>query len=163
MGKTATETAESQIEANTETELREFDLGSLDTVAASDEGAELQLVHFITGKKLPVYITLLGKHSTVFREIMADRVNQRIAKEAVAAQRGKEVDRPTAEEAEERAVELLAACTTGWRTADKPVVMLKGEELKFNGENAKKLYREMLWVREQVDKFIGDLENFIKG
>lgn len=140
-----------------------FDLAELDTVEGSDKGAELQLKHFVTEQPLPVFITLLGKHSTVFREITAARVNERIAREAAARQRNKDIPNPTAEEADERAIEMLAACTTGWRTGDEPHIILKGEKLPFNGNNAQRVYREMLWVREQVDGFIGDLENFIPG
>ena len=157
--KTATEASSKAVDDTIES----FDLSELDTIEASDKGAELQLKHFITEKPLPVFITLLGKHSSTFREITNERVNERIAREAAASQRNKTPSNPTAEEAEERAIELLAACTTGWRTGDKPIVMLKGEELRFTVDNAKKVYREMLWVREQVDKFIGDLENFIPG
>lgn len=154
-----------------------FDLASLDTGKASDDGAEVELTHPISGAPLGMFINVLGKHSQVFRDHLKERTNARLRKDALARRRGKDPETPTAEQAEAEAVELLTLCTLGWRTetyeldankkkvvkSNEPTLLLNGEQLTFNANNATMLYDSMIWVREQVDAFIGDLENFIKG
>src|SRR6056300_455969 len=83
------------------------DIGDLDTVTGSDKGARIELVHPTTGAKLGVFVNVLGKHSTVFREIVRDRVNLRVKKESYAARRGKPLDPRTAEQVEAEAVDLI--------------------------------------------------------
>lgn len=150
-----------------------IDIADLDTATASDEGAEIELLHPITQKPLGLFVTVMGKHSQVFRDHVRERVNSRIRQEAQAERRNKKIPPPTAEDAEKDAVELLTLCTKGWRSQDrnakgeliegseKPTWLMKGEELAFTVPNAIRVYTESLWIREQVDSAIGDLENFI--
>ena len=150
-----------------------FDIGSIDTVAASDAGTEVELLHPTTRKPLGVFISILGKHSNTFREIVRERINRRAAAEQRAARRNKPLEPRTAEEIEREGLELLAACSTGWRSetrdekgdvvANETVMVFKGEKLPFSTANALKVYTEMLWVREQIDEAIGDIENFIQA
>lgn len=143
-----------------------LDLDSLDTGTACDKGAEIELKHPTTSEGLGLFVTILGKDSQVFREHVKQDVNARIRREALASKRGKDVPPPTAEEAEEKATELLVICTLGWRQRNedgsfKETITYKGEELSFNVPNAKTVYTNLLWFRRQVDEAIGDLENFI--
>lgn len=143
-----------------------LDLDSLDTGAACDKGAEIELKHPTTSEPLGLFVTILGKDSQVFREHVKQDVNARIRREALASKRGKDVAPPTAEEAEDKATELLVICTLGWRQRNedgtfKDTITYKGEELAFNVPNAKTVYTNLLWFRRQVDEAIGDLENFI--
>ena len=142
-----------------------FDIGAIDTVKGSDEGARIELTHPFNGSKTGVFIKVLGKHSTTFRELVRERSNRRVKLEAHAARRGKPMEPRTAEQLEADAIELLVACTLGWDSGDeaKQVIPYKGEELAYNVPNCKRVYTEMIWVREQVDNAIGDLENFIKA
>ena len=149
------------------------DLDDLDTAKASDAGAEIELMH--PTKKTPtgIFVSVLGKHSEIFREHIRERTNERLRREAMNKKRGKDDDVTTAEQVEEKAIELLVLCTLGWRSetrndkgeviANEPVIVHKGEPLSFNVANASKLYRNLIWMREQVDAGIGDLENFIKN
>ena len=144
-----------------------IDLADMDTGAASDKGAEIELRHPTTHAKLGMFITVLGKDSEVFREHTKHRANERLRREAMADRTGKPLDPPTAEDAEEKAIELLVLCTTGWRQEtdgkSEATLFYKGEHLTFTIANAKRLYAEQLWIRRQVDVAIGDLENFIKA
>jgi hypothetical protein len=154
------------------TKMQPTDLGDLDTVAASDKGAEIELMHPATKEPTGIFIGLLGKHSTVFQSIVNERTNQRLKDEALRAKRNKDFEPVTAEKVIDRAVELLAACSTHWRTVTKdssgkvveeaPSITLRGEVLPFNANNAIRIYKAMPWVREQVDAGVGDLENFMK-
>lgn len=153
------------------TKTTSLDLDSLDTGAACDKGAEIELKHPTTNAPLGIFVTILGKDSQAFREHVKQDVNERIRREALATKRGKDIAPPTAEEAEDKATELLVVCTLGWRqrvdVAEgetekfKPTITYKGEELAFNVPNAKTIYSNLLWFRRQVDEAIGDLENFI--
>jgi hypothetical protein len=137
-----------------------LDLADFDTVAASEAGAELQLINPVTKEPLDVFITLLGKDSETYRDYLRQNTNSRIRREAAAARKGVDANVVTAEEIEDKAIELLVVCSTGWRTGDKPTLTLKGETLPFTANNALRVYTEQLWVRRQVDSFVADLENF---
>ena len=152
----------------------EFDLASLDTIAASDKGADIVILHPISKEPLGIYVSILGKHSEAFRELVKERTDKRIREEALNARRGKFGKVKTAEEYEAEAIEMLCACTTGWgkcdvgkdgeitkKTAD--TFLYNGEQLKWNVKNGKTVYGRLLWLRQQVDDAIGDLENFIKA
>lgn len=141
-----------------------LDLASLDTAEASDKGARVELNHPTTNMPLGMFVTILGKHSQVFREIVRERVNKRVRDEANATRRNKQPDNYTAEQVEREAIELLVACTISWDSGEgKPFLFFKGEELPYTMQNAITVYSEMIWIREQVDNAIGDLENFIKA
>jgi len=149
----------------------EIDLESLDTAVAGDKGARVPIVHPVTKDPIGIFITVLGKHSSTFRELVRERINKRVRTEALAARRGKPLDPRTAEEIEREALEMLVACTVGWETEIynengdivevKPTILLGSQHVTFSIPNALNLYTRILWMREQVDEAIGDLENFI--
>lgn len=148
-----------------------IDLASLDTKAASNKGGEIELKHPVTSKPTGMFITILGKDSDAFIEHTRAAANERIRTAHIAQQSGKQSDIPTAEKAEEKALELLAVCTVSWRqeyeeageVKNEASLYLNGEWLPFSAMNALKLYREQLWVRRQIDTEIGALENFMKA
>ncbi len=141
-----------------------IDIADFDTAVASDKGFDLELTA-PTGAKAPlgVFIRVLGKDGEVFQDHIREAGNERLRREAVAERKGKPLDPPTIEQAEEKALELLTLCTVGWFTGDKSNATFpyKGENLAFNASNVLKVYREQKWVRKQVDEAIADLENFI--
>lgn len=153
-------------------EVKPLDISSFDTTAACDAGAEIELLAPGTNAKTGMFITVLGKDSEVFREHTKNNINENLRKRHQAEKKGKEAPVATAEEIEQKAIELLVLSTIGWRQetpkADKsidnqPCLFYKGEWLSFNVANAKRLYSEQLWIRRQVDEAIGDLENFMKA
>lgn len=133
-----------------------LDLSALDTVAACDKGARIELRHPVTSEALGVFITVLGKDSQAFRDHLRTAINERLRKEALAKKRGREPDVMTVEVGEAEAIDLLVVCTVGWEG-----VTYKGQPLEFNVPNAKTLYADLPWVRKQIDEAIGDLENFM--
>lgn len=135
-----------------------LDLATLDTVAACDKGAEIELRHPVTTAPLGVFISIVGRDSSVFKEYIRNRVNDKLRRDALDKKRGRDEVVPTMEESEAESIELVTLCTTGWRN-----VTYKGTELAFNVANALMLYAEMPWIRRQVDEAIGDLENFMSA
>lgn len=154
--------------------IADFDLASLDTCKASDEGADIVILHPVTKEPLGIYVSILGKHSETFRELVKERTNKRIKEDSLNARRGKFGKVKTAEEYEAEAIEMLCACTTGWGkctlTKDGDIAektsttfLFDGEQLPYNPKNGKTVYGRLIWLRQQVDDAIGDLENFIKA
>lgn len=144
-----------------------MDLSTLDTVAGSEAGFELELCRPDTQEPVGVYITVLGRDSERFRKTQAEHNRRRMAK---MQKSGTLRVNLTSEELERETIELLVACTVSWRTEDergerdtsKPVIRIKGEELDCTPENAARLYRQWPWVKEQVDQAVVDRANFLK-
>lgn len=171
--KTKGEVAASEPEETIEA-AADFDLASLDTVAASDKGADIVIVHPVNKEPIGIFVTVLGKHSEAFRELVKERSDKRIREEALNARRGKFGKIKTAEEYEFEAIEMLCACTIGWgkctvgkdgeiieKTSD--TFLFNSEQLPWNVKNGKAVYGRLIWLRQQVDDAIGDLENFMKA
>lgn len=135
-----------------------IDLGTLNATTAGNKGYELELLHPVSKKPLGIFITVLGKDSTAFREHTRDRVNERLRKNFEAQRKGKDQPVPTVEQGEKETAELLAAVTVSWRN-----VTLDGEALDCTPANAKRLYLApgLSWIREQVDEAVADLGNFM--
>jgi hypothetical protein len=138
-----------------------LDLSCFDTVAASDRGAEVELVHLKTGEPTGIFFKVLGTDSQEWREHVNERANKRMLAQFRADRTRKELPAPTIEEATNDAIMLLTRCTIGWRTGDEPTVTLNGEKLPFNSANVVRIYTEFPAVRQQVDEFIGDITNFM--
>jgi hypothetical protein len=62
----------------------------------------------------------------------------------------------SAAELEARHVERLAAATLSWQG-----VIYQGAELACTAANARRLYGEQLWIREQVARFLEDRAHFL--
>lgn len=129
-----------------------MDLATLDTKAAAERGADLHLAHPVTFEPLftddgkPLTIRLLGNDSREFRAGMSELAESRVGKK-----------RTSLAAAEANGIDLLARVTVGWSN-----IIYNGEPLKFSLENAKMLYRERPWIKEQVDEFVADRANFLK-
>jgi hypothetical protein len=133
-----------------------IDLSSLDTAAACDKGFELELKHPITNEPIGAFISVVGKDSKTFEDFVRKQSNDRLRRNFQNQRRGKDAEAPTVEQIETDAINLLVACTTGFRN-----VTYKGSLLTFSEENARLLYTEQKWVRSQVDEAVGDIENFM--
>jgi hypothetical protein len=123
-----------------------MDLAKFDNTAA-DTGMVMQLLSPVTDEPTDSTITLYGADSSVYRCTIKNIGNRRM-------QRGNK--RVTSEAIEAEGIELLTACTASWENIE-----IDGEVLKCTPENIKRIYTEFIWVREQVDAFIGDRANFL--
>jgi hypothetical protein len=132
-----------------------MDLTKLDTRRASDEGARLHLVW--EGRPLmdgdqPVTITVLGQDSKIYEREHHRITGQRIGSRRRALNGSPEVS----EKAEQEAIDLLAACTVSWEN-----IALNGSPLECTWQNARDLYMQFKWIREQVDAFIHDRSEYL--
>lgn len=140
-----------------------MDLATLDTVAACDAGAEIELKHPATGEGVGVFWRVLGKDSKACRDETRASINRRLARKVVKGA-------PPPDDDETEGAALLAACSTGWWTVSqrdgdaepvrRPLLTFRGEDLPFTPENARRVLLEMLWIRRQVDSGVSNLGNF---
>lgn len=135
-----------------------MDLTKLDTSSAADEGADLQLLNPVDDTVLrdektgePVSIQLLGSDSKEFMRISHKLQDKRLQKRFT---RGKL--KMSAAEIEADALDLLVACTKGWKH-----VRIGQEVLPFNEENVRMVYNRFPWIKEQVDSFVNDRASFL--
>jgi len=137
-----------------------IDLADFSTTTACDKGFELELRHPATKAPLGVFLTVLGKDSKTFKDHIRSKTNERLRKDMMARNRGKDAEPSTVEQIERETIELLSICTLGWRTGDAPTITMGGKVLEFSEANARLVYAEE-WIRNQADEAIGDLGNFL--
>ncbi len=145
------------------------DLTCLDTVTASETGAEIELRHPVTGEGLDVFITVLGKDAQQVRDYTREKADEYLRNIALAKRRGKAEEIQTMEKFDLSQIEFLTVCTVGWRWGDKQGVFPLQragkpiEELAFNVVNVKRLYTELPEAKKQIDEAINEAANFIKA
>ena len=126
--------------------MEQIDLADLDTSAACDEGAELELVHPRTQVGLGMFITMYGVDSKIWRRALSD----------VGERRARKRGTPSLDEVRAQNIEILARCTRSWRG-----IRVDGGEPPCTYENARALYTRFPWITDQVDAFAGDRGNYI--
>ena len=103
-----------------------------------EAGAEMNVLHPVTGVPTDVYIMVKGIDSKTFRDASIQFNRKRIE--------GKADD--------DHALDLTVAITCGWRGIDG---------VDFSPEKARELYRDSPAIRAQVDEFFTKRRNFTKG
>src|SRR5690349_531358 len=121
-------------------EPQSMDLSLLDTRKGAEQGFELTLTHPQTGADLPGRIRLLGQDSAAWQDKLRELVQRRVAR---LARNKKNV--ASMEELDADTIEQLAAVTQGWSG-----IAFGGADYPFSAENARKLYSDYPWIREQA-------------
>lgn len=128
-----------------------FDLDSFEDVSAGDYVVK----HPETNQPTPIVVTLAGpEHPN--RKKIAYAAQRRLRK--VLQQTGKlQLADPEEEEGEE--VDMLVACTLGWKG-----ISVGGKPLAFSADAARSLYTDpkRRWLRDQVKAALNEREHFIK-
>lgn len=122
--------------------MESIDLASLDTQAACEQGAELELLHPATGQPLGVYLTLAGVDSRTHRQSLAFLAERRLKRRSV-----------TPDDLRGEDVEVAARCTLGWRG-----VRIDGKEVAHSLD----IFERFPWIREQAVAFIGDRSQYLR-
>ncbi len=92
-------------------------------------------------------IWLQGADANSYREVVRRQIDEQIAQSKADL---------TAAELEVRHIERLVAVTKEWEN-----VTYHGTALELSSGNAEKLYREQIWIREQVTQFVEDRSHFL--
>ena len=124
-----------------------FDFTKLDFATKAEEGAVMQVKNPLTGEALGATITLIGTDSKAFRDLAKQRAT-------AALKRTKEEQEDYDSDAS--LIEMLAKCTLAWSGIEEGA-----KAVEFSQENAVKMYSKYQWLKEQVDRFIGDRANFL--
>lgn len=131
-----------------------FDLSNLDVVKSSGMGFELELLHPISGEKLPMSLTVLGKDSEEFQEATLEQQRARI----LSASRKKKMEMPDMNEVKRTTIILLASVTVAMKG-----FVENGKPISYSREAVIDLYTRFPWILEQVDAAVNDRANFLKG
>jgi hypothetical protein len=127
-----------------------MDLNNLDVVKLANEGTVLELLHPATGELLTdekgkepkaFFLRLLGTDSDIFRSTLKRRVERNQNKKSKKAD---------LDEAELKAAELLAKCTTDCYMIEN------GKPVDCTKENMVRLYLKLPWLREQAEEHMTD-------
>ena len=109
-----------------------------DLVEHQDRGADLVVVHPVTGERMPdVVLTIAGPDSDTAR-----RSRIKFSDELMAFR-----NRPPADELERMEIERIARLVIGWK------VKRDGKPVEFSFTNVVKLLTGLHFVREQVEQF----------
>ena len=131
-----------------------MDLTSLSTTEKAESGFKMEIVNPATGVPVGASITLAGTDSKIYQDAQHKIANKRMKR---MNSRGGMKFALTSEEVEFESIELLARCTLGWDDVD-----WEGSPLKFSLENAKMVYTELLWLREQCVVAMEDRSNYLQ-
>lgn len=124
-----------------------IDLASVKECMSQDTVIE---IHDPKGDDLGIRITVYSPDSEQYRKAVnmastktMDRVYKRI--------------KPSAEEVEKRALDVLVASVKSWSG-----VMWGGQEIECTPENVRNVFETFPFIREQVDDVVGKEVNFFK-
>ena len=130
----------------------------LNDLAPSSDTAVLTLRHPTDGSVLmnddgtPMTITLMGSDSEPYQKSQRSATNRRLAQ---TGKRGGQ-SKLTAEELLADNIEALTAVTKSWN------VTLDKAKPECEAPVVRQTYKKFIWLREQVDDFVGDRANFVK-
>lgn len=119
----------------------------ISALITKEEAVDCEIFHPVTGESTGIIIKLLGSDSKEWKQAAR-------AIKARAIKQGKK--KLSDEEMEQMPYELLASVTVGWEGLEE-----NGKKVKFSKEEAKRIYETVPIIAEQVDKFVGDRENFL--
>lgn len=138
----------------------DFNLPGIDTTELAAKGVPVALKR-VDGSPLlnalgePVKLVLLGMDSPAYTKASRELARKRVER---AQQGGKSINDDALDAAEQDAVDLLVACTTGW----EGVLDSKDKPVPFTTEAVRTFYQRFRPAREQADGAIVDRTRFIK-
>ena len=131
-----------------------FDIVKTNLAEKAEAGYEFE-VKLPDGSPTEFFVTVRGSQSPKVKAYSKKVFNQLQVKEQQAKRKNKETEF-SLEEAEDMAVESAVVRLIGWRGLEED-----GKEIKFNEDNARRIMRELDWVRAQVLEEADIAANFI--
>lgn len=125
-----------------------MEISQLFTAESHENGSWVEIVNPIDGNPTDIKFLVAGIDSKCYRGTI-----RRILKNALDSK----VDNVSVDE-DETAISILTECTLGWEG-----VLKNGEEWEFSKANIRAVYEQSPDIRRQVEEFIGNRVNFIKG
>jgi len=131
-----------------------FDLKLNNVSEQSEAGHEFELVYPITQEKTGAFIKVRGSQSPKAKAHARKKYAEYRLREQMAKRKGKE-EIITLDEAEDMAIESAIVRIISWRG-----IAEEGKEVPFTKENAERILREHVWIREAVQEAADQLLNF---
>jgi len=122
----------------------------LSTLVVPEDAIVMDVIHPRTKEKI-AEIDLVSQESSLPSTIATRQTNRRLRVNPWALKKP-----VTKEEMEDEALDVLIACTKGWRGID-----WDGQPLPCTPENVRMLYTRLPWLRREVGQFTGELSNFL--
>lgn len=122
-----------------------FDLAKTNLTKSSEAGYELQLKLPELNQPLDAYIKIRGGNSSTVMAFEKKKYNEEQMKEQVRKRKNKPEEVVTFEELEEKMIESAVVRTIGWHGIEE-----NGAEVHFTPDNARRIYAEHPWIRNQV-------------
>lgn len=126
-------------------------LADLDLVSASENSFEFEYLR-PDGRETGVFIKVIGSQAPKVQEWIRKSLNRRRSQEALAAKRGKEIER-LVEDDEQFGIDAAAIRIVGWSGIAEP----------FTPEAAKILVTNNSEIRDQVLEASNNMGNFSKS
>jgi hypothetical protein len=129
----------------------------MDLEVSADEGALMEVRHPTTGEVLrhddgsAFTIKLIGRDSEKFIAVARSQADRRLQQ----TMRTRAPVLSKVADADE--IELLVSATVEWD------IILGGKKPESTANNYRDAYKRFRWLREQVDEFVGNRGNFMKG
>lgn len=125
----------------------------LTPLKVSDDAVEMEIFHPVTGEKMDITILVIGDDNAEYKQ------NARMVYKAALKKAPKgNLEKLNSDLDEEFVFSLKAAHIKGWKN-----IQQNEKPLKFSKENAVYLIQEYPWIRDQIDEFVSERANFIKG
>jgi hypothetical protein len=119
-----------------------MDLKKIDTITAAEKGFTFTFIDPTTGDDSDLVIEVIGAGSRTYKQAVAKI-------EAYKSQCYKRGKTPEDDVLEEKHIELLAACTKGWKGLEED-----GKAVPFSVDEAKRIYAAYPLLIQQVSEAI---------
>jgi hypothetical protein len=97
-------------------------------------------------------ITVYAPHSKEYKAAVHEQTNIRLKQ--MQAKGSRSVTAFTAEDLEDAALKMLAKTTKEWN------ITAGGKKPKFSVDEAKKIYGEVFWIKDQIEEAVAEAEVF---
>lgn len=142
--------------AKPKTDLPTFDASDLDTIAACNRPVEIEIKRAVSGAGTGLFISVVGRDGDAYRSRVRAMADENLRRAGGRSD-------VSLDKLEAKNIDALVAATVSWRSdGDDGHITLRGERLECTPPNVRRLYTEILPIREQVSEAISDLSLFIK-
>ena len=132
----------------------------LKTLSIDNDPVDFELIHLKTGEKTGVVFHLVGLDHERPKEVERRQAKQKIQRAQKSGSLNKVIKTWDFDEAQQQKVEIICACISGWKGLTKDE-----KELKYTPQAALDLLSDpkLAWIVEEIEKFVTDRANFMKG
>lgn len=142
-----------------------MDISKIDIIGASNKGFDVEIINPATNEPLGLTITVVGGMSTAYKDDMfllfaelEDYTDKNTVDES-ASKKEKAQTKLKADKFEEGLIaKFLAKYTKSWSG-----MVENGMEIEFSEKEAERIYAEYPLIRNQVQKAMLTVSNFIKA